>query len=285
MIAIRCRRCDSVNLRKNGHTPSGQQKFHCKDCNAYGTLDTKEQERAHKQATVEKLHLERLSQRAIARTTGMSRMTVAAILKKALTPIGQSIHPRASRPILELDELWSFVGSKRHRPVGKETGETAHIERFNNTLRQHCANLVRRTLSFSKDEHWHEVRIRLFVDHYNRQLERTGCLASVELRPLPTRGVSREGYGKSVLRNTSGGSGSGASSSSSASPYFCCQACSSGRISSSVMWLEALISSPMAHSISNESELEDESQRLSEIVPPFGRDGRPTQCHSPAPPF
>jgi hypothetical protein len=43
-----------------------------------GTLDTKEQERAHKQATVEKLHLERLSQRAIARTTGMSRMMVAA---------------------------------------------------------------------------------------------------------------------------------------------------------------------------------------------------------------
>jgi transposase-like protein len=84
MIAIRCRRCDSINLRKNGHTPSGQQKFHCKDCNAYGTLDTKEQERAHKQATVEKLHLERLSQRAIARTTGMSRMTVAAILKRAM---------------------------------------------------------------------------------------------------------------------------------------------------------------------------------------------------------
>lgn len=111
MIAIRCRRCDSVNLRKNGHTPSGQQKFHCKDCHAYGTLDTNEQERAHKQATVEKLHWERLSQRAIARTTGMSRMTVAALLKTALTPIGQRIHPRASRPILELDELWSCVGA------------------------------------------------------------------------------------------------------------------------------------------------------------------------------
>jgi hypothetical protein len=33
--------------------------------------------------TVEKLHLERLSQRAISRTTGMSRMTIAAILKKS----------------------------------------------------------------------------------------------------------------------------------------------------------------------------------------------------------
>ncbi len=73
----------------------------------------------------------------------------------------------------------SILPSKRHRAVGKETGETAHIERFNNTLRQRCANLVRKTLSFSKDEHWHEIRIRIFIDHYNRELERTGCLASV----------------------------------------------------------------------------------------------------------
>ena len=83
MIAITCRRCGSLNLRKNGRTATGQQKFHCKGCNAYGTLDTKDQERAHKRATVEKLALERLSQRAIARTTHMSRMTVAAILKKS----------------------------------------------------------------------------------------------------------------------------------------------------------------------------------------------------------
>src|SRR5215213_8881229 len=39
MTVITCRRCGSVNLRKNGHTPSGQQKFHWKDCNAYGTPD------------------------------------------------------------------------------------------------------------------------------------------------------------------------------------------------------------------------------------------------------
>ena len=82
MIALHCRRCGSVNVRKNGRTATGQQKFHCKDCNAYGTLDTRDQERSHKRATVENLHLERLSQRAIARTTGMSRMTITAILNK-----------------------------------------------------------------------------------------------------------------------------------------------------------------------------------------------------------
>jgi transposase-like protein len=82
MIAITCRRCGSTNLRKNGRTATDQQKFHCKACNFYGTLDTKDQQRAHRRATVEKLQLERLSQRAIARTVGMSRNTVAAILKK-----------------------------------------------------------------------------------------------------------------------------------------------------------------------------------------------------------
>jgi insertion element IS1 protein InsB len=58
--------------------------------------------------------------------------------------------------------------AKRHRAVGEASGETADIERFTNTLRQRCANLVSKTLSFSKDEHWHEVRIRLFIVHYNR---------------------------------------------------------------------------------------------------------------------
>ena len=82
MIAITCPKCGSLNLRKNGRTRTGQQKFHCKDCNAYGTLDTKEHERQLRRETVERLHLERLSQRAIARTTGMSRTTIAGIVKK-----------------------------------------------------------------------------------------------------------------------------------------------------------------------------------------------------------
>jgi len=43
-----------------------------------------------------------------------------------------------------------ILPSERHRAVGKESGGTAHIERFNNTLRQRCPAMVRKTLSFSK---------------------------------------------------------------------------------------------------------------------------------------
>ncbi len=38
--------------------------------------------------------------------------------------------------------------SKRHRPVGKETGQTNPIERLNNTFRQRISRLVRESLSF-----------------------------------------------------------------------------------------------------------------------------------------
>lgn len=55
----------------------------------------------------------------------------------------------------------------QHIPVGKETGETAHIERFNNTLRQRLARLVRKTLSFSKSLLLLESSLMLFLWRYN----------------------------------------------------------------------------------------------------------------------
>lgn len=55
----------------------------------------------------------------------------------------------------------------KHRLSGKETGQTAHIERFNNTLRQRLARLVRKTLSFSKSKIMHEICLRLFIWRYN----------------------------------------------------------------------------------------------------------------------
>jgi insertion element IS1 protein InsB len=136
--------------------------------------------------------------------------------------------PSAESVVLELDELWSFVGSKAkkrwvwialarhtrqvlayaigdrgertcrrlweripesykggccysdfwetyravipgecHEAVGKESGELAHVERWNNTLRQRLARFVRKTLSFSKSDEMHEVCLKLFLHCYN----------------------------------------------------------------------------------------------------------------------
>ena len=54
-----------------------------------------------------------------------------------------------------------------HASVGKETGETAHVERWNNTLRQRLARFVRKTLSFSKSDAYHEIALKLFLHEYS----------------------------------------------------------------------------------------------------------------------
>ncbi len=57
--------------------------------------------------------------------------------------------------------------TETHRSVGKGSGQTNHIERWNNTLRQWNARYTRKTLSFSKSDFYHEIVTRLFIIKYN----------------------------------------------------------------------------------------------------------------------
>jgi IS1 family transposase/transposase-like protein len=68
------------------------------------------------------------------------------------------------------DAYNKVIPVKRHKAVGKETGLTNHIERFNNTMRQRISRLVRDTLSFSKKIENHIGAIWNFVHHYNASL-------------------------------------------------------------------------------------------------------------------
>jgi len=51
--------------------------------------------------------------------------------------------PSAYKEAIVFSDYWSayraVIPSEQQRPVGKETEETAHIERWNNTLRQQLA--------------------------------------------------------------------------------------------------------------------------------------------------
>ena len=65
------------------------------------------------------------------------------------------------------------IPADQHTPCGKDSGLTAHVERWNNTLRQRLARFVRKTLSFSKSERMHEICLRLFIHRYNLSLHPT----------------------------------------------------------------------------------------------------------------
>lgn len=61
--------------------------------------------------------------------------------------------------------------NEQHFGVGKDSGLTAYIERFNCTLRQRAARLVRKSLSFSKSLTNHIGAIKYFICNYNLQMK------------------------------------------------------------------------------------------------------------------
>jgi insertion element IS1 protein InsB len=63
----------------------------------------------------------------------------------------------------------AVIPEEHHFAVGKETGETAHVERWNNTLRQRLARFVRMTFSFSKSVLMHEACLLLLLHRYNNE--------------------------------------------------------------------------------------------------------------------
>jgi insertion element IS1 protein InsB len=87
-------------------------------------------------------------------------------------PLWQRI-PRAYTRCCSFSDFWEtyqrVFATDRHQSVGKDSGQTNHIERWFNTLRQRLARFVRKTLSFSKSDRFHELVVRLFVHHYNRE--------------------------------------------------------------------------------------------------------------------
>ncbi len=79
--------------------------------------------------------------------------------------------PQVYRQSLLYSDLWEayqkVLPPEQHQAVDKQSGQTSHIERCNNTLRQRLGRLVRKSLSFSKCDFMHEACLRLFLHEYN----------------------------------------------------------------------------------------------------------------------
>ena len=69
--------------------------------------------------------------------------------------------PDAYRMAQTYSDFWeayqNVFPEETHQSVGKEAGQTNHVERWNNTLRQRLARLMRRTLSFSKSNYLTQI--------------------------------------------------------------------------------------------------------------------------------
>ncbi|WP_414652765.1 IS1 family transposase [Gloeocapsopsis dulcis] len=92
----------------------------------------------------------------------------------AARQLWNSLPPVYRQCAVAYTDFWAayaaVLPNKRHRAVGKETGKTSYVERFNNTLRQRVSRLVRKTLSFSRSLENHIGAIWYFVHYYNASL-------------------------------------------------------------------------------------------------------------------
>jgi insertion element IS1 protein InsB len=228
-----CTRCGSINIVRNGKNKCGNPQYHCKECGAYRVLKPKTKYPAQRKQTILRACQERISLRGLERVFGVHRQTVLRWIDQQalhLPLLVDTLLPAQADDVLELDELWSFVGSKaqkrwlwialcrrtrqivgfflgdrdtascqqlwqrvpdqysdcplftdawqtypevlpstQHHAVGKQTGQTAQVERWNNTLRQRLARYVRKTLSFSKSERFHYWMTLWFIIEHNQR--------------------------------------------------------------------------------------------------------------------
>jgi insertion element IS1 protein InsB len=111
---------------------------------------------------------------ALSRAT---RQVVAYVVGDRSAATGRKLWqqiPAAYRRAHCYSDFWEayrkVIPVQQHTAAGKETGLTAHVERWNNTLRQRLGRFVRKSLSFSKSDAMHELCLRLFLHDYNLSL-------------------------------------------------------------------------------------------------------------------
>ncbi len=107
-------------------------------------------------------------------TRGITGVHVGSRDRDGAKELWRSLPPVYRQCAVCFTDFWeaykTVIPIRRHKAVGKETGLTNHIERFNNTMRQRISRLVRDTLSFSKKIENHIGAIWHFIHHYNESL-------------------------------------------------------------------------------------------------------------------
>jgi IS1 family transposase/transposase-like protein len=114
-----CRECGSSNIVKNGHSASGSQQYHCKDCGAHKVLDP--EPRGYSEEEKEKIlraYRERGSKRAISRIFGISRCCIEPVARKKGREAGSvadGLRPAEEDDVLELDECWTCAWKRSNK--------------------------------------------------------------------------------------------------------------------------------------------------------------------------
>jgi len=112
---ITCPHCASFNLKKNGKTRNKKQKYQCKNCSKQFITDYSYQGcRPFIRSLILKMTLNSSGIRDISRVLAISSNTVLKVIGEAAEKL-PALRPPSHAQTVELDEFWSFVGSKQNQ--------------------------------------------------------------------------------------------------------------------------------------------------------------------------
>src|SRR5688572_27917421 len=104
-----CRRCNSININKNGTNKCGNARYHCKDCGAYLVLTPKSGYRQQQKSTFLAGYPERLSLLGAQRVSQVWRQTSLKSLLVSVEHLPAFPHILFSAyaaDVLDFDEIW-----------------------------------------------------------------------------------------------------------------------------------------------------------------------------------
>ncbi len=114
-----CPNCGSNRLTKNGSIHNKKPKYGCQDCGHHFVKNsTKIWITQQQKELIDKLLLERISLRGIARVVGVSWRWLQNYINKKFEQVPRQVKvldkPKV-KLIIECDELWSFVDHKNNK--------------------------------------------------------------------------------------------------------------------------------------------------------------------------
>ena len=201
---ITCPHCSSFDLKKNGKTRNKKQKYRCKGCGRQFITDYSYQGcRPFIRSLILKMTLNSSGIRDISRVLSISVNTVLKQIRQAAEELPR-LRPPTKAQTVELDEFWSFVGSKSNQRwtwLGL-TSATRRIGAFVNGRRtdKNCRELLQkyqnsRIGEFASDE-WQSYRKYVPSDlHYigkdkTQRIERTNLNFRLHLKRLNRRTIA-----------------------------------------------------------------------------------------------
>ena len=122
-MECKCPACTSGLVKKNGHIHNGKQKYGCLQCGKQFVLNpTQKIIDVHTKSLIKKTLLERISLEGVCRVFDISMPWLLEFIDGLITELPQDLNAEVVKEdddieviVLEADELWSYVGSKRNQ--------------------------------------------------------------------------------------------------------------------------------------------------------------------------